>query len=106
MPDMSTNPIVASPSHQAPTPPATTLCVASVQIACELGDIEGNLRRATTFLEDAVRQGAKLVLMPEMMPGGYTLSERIWDTAEPFDGPTTSWLRELCRRQNVYIGTT
>jgi N-carbamoylputrescine amidase len=86
--------------------PPTRLCVASVQMACELGNVEGNLRRATQLIEEAASKGARLVLMPELMPGGYTLTERIWDMAEPFDGPTMRWLRGVCRRLDLYLGTT
>jgi N-carbamoylputrescine amidase len=84
----------------------TTLCVATVQLACELGNVDGNLRCATGHIEEAARRGAKLVLLPELMPGGYTLTQKIWETAEPFDGPTTRWMRELCRRLGLYVGTT
>lgn len=75
-------------------------------MACELGNFDHNLRRATQLVEDAARQGATLVLLPELMPGGYTLTERIWDTAEPLHGPTHHWLSALCRRLGLYIGTT
>jgi predicted amidohydrolase len=40
------------------------------------------------------------------MPGGYTLTEAIWDTAKPFDGTTTQWLRALAKRLNIYLGTS
>ena len=84
----------------------TSLCVATIQLACELGNAQANLRRATALIEEAASQGAKLVLLPELMAGGYTLTERIWDTAERFDGPTSRWLLALCRRLELYIGTT
>jgi len=83
-----------------------TLTVATVQVACQLGDREGNLANATTYVKQAAQQGAKLVLLPEMMPGGYTLNEAIWDTAEPFDGPTTQWMRTLSQRLKLYLGTS
>jgi N-carbamoylputrescine amidase len=83
-----------------------SLCVATVQLACELGNLDGNMQRATGHIEEAARQGAKLVLLPELMSGGYTLTDKIWDTAEPFDGPTTRWLRDLCRKLKLYVGTT
>lgn len=38
--------------------------------------------------------------------GCYSLTQRIWDTAEPFDGTTTRWLGALCSRLGVYAGTT
>ncbi|MEC5161248.1 MULTISPECIES: carbon-nitrogen hydrolase family protein [unclassified Janthinobacterium] len=85
---------------------ATRLCVASVQLACDFGDRQRNLERATRLIEEAAQQGARLVLLPELMPGGYILTEKIWDTAEPFDGPSTGWLRALAQRLGLYIGTT
>jgi N-carbamoylputrescine amidase len=80
--------------------------VAVVQVACELGDREGNLANAARYVRQAAEQGAKLVLMPEMMPGGYILNESIWDTAEPFDGPSTQWMRGLARGLGIYLGTS
>jgi N-carbamoylputrescine amidase len=80
-----------------------TLRVAAVQMACDLGAIQKNLERATSFMEDAARRGAELILLPELMPGGYTLTQRIWDTAEPCDGTTTRWLGTLCSRLGIYV---
>lgn len=82
------------------------LCVAAVQMTCEFGNTEKNLACAAGFVEHAAASGATLVLLPELMPGGYTLTEAIWDTAEPFDGATTWWLRALGKRLGVYIGTS
>lgn len=83
-----------------------TLTVATVQIACQLGDRKGNLANAEKYVEQAAQQGAELVLLPEMMPGGYTLNEAIWETAEPFDGPSTLWMRGLSKRLKLYLGTS
>jgi len=83
-----------------------TLTVATVQVACKLGDREGNLANAQKYIEQAAQKNAKLVLLPEMMPGGYTLNEEIWETAEPFDGPSTQWMRELSKRFKLYLGTS
>jgi N-carbamoylputrescine amidase len=83
-----------------------TLTVATVQLACKLGDRAGNLAKANTFIEQAAQQGAKVVLLPEMVPGGYTLNEAIWETAEPFNGPSTQWMRNLSNRLDLYLGTS
>ena len=40
------------------------------------------------------------------MSSGYTLTEAIWDSAEPFNGPTVFWLTRLARQWNTYIGTS
>jgi N-carbamoylputrescine amidase len=83
-----------------------TLIVATVQVACQLGHREGNLSNAEKFVIQAAERGAKLVLLPEMMPSGYTLNEAIWETAEPFDGTSTKWMRGLSRRLQLYLGTS
>jgi N-carbamoylputrescine amidase len=75
-------------------------------MACDLGDVQKNLARAPAFVEEAAAKGAQLVLLPELMPGGYTLTEEIWNTAEPFDGTTTRWLRQLGRQLGIYVGTS
>ena len=85
---------------------ARKIKVAAVQMACELGATERNLARASQWVEEAASQGARLVLLPELMPSGYTLTEALWDNAEPFDGVTTRWLKNLSRRFNLYIGTS
>lgn len=82
------------------------LRVAAIQMACEFGEKEKNLICASAFVEQAAASGAKLVLLPELMSGGYTLTEAIWDTAEPFDGITTQWLRTLGKRLGIYLGTS
>lgn len=83
-----------------------TLIVATVQVACQLGDHASNMANAEKYILQAAQEGAKLVLLPEMVPGGYTLNEGIWDTAEPFDGPSTRWMRALSRRLAIYLGTS
>jgi len=83
-----------------------TVSVAAVQMMCESGNTQGNLSRAAAYVEQAAACGAKLVLLPELTPGGYTLTEAIWDTAEPFNGTTTKWLQGLGQRMGIYIGTS
>lgn len=90
---------------QGPSP-VTTLRVAAVQLACEPGAFDRNTARAGALVEDAARQGARLVLLPELMPGGYVLTEDLWATAEPFDGATLSWLKSLATRLDLYVGTS
>ena len=78
--------------------PSRVLRVAVVQLACEVNDFAGNTSKAETFIERAAADGAQLVLLPELVPSGYILTEAIWEGAEPFDGRTLRWLRGLSRR--------
>jgi N-carbamoylputrescine amidase len=82
------------------------LTVSVVQMDSQVGKTSANLEHAGELVRAAARQGAQIVLTPELMPCGYTLTKAIWDYAEPFDGPTTTWLRRLARQLKVYLGTS
>jgi N-carbamoylputrescine amidase len=82
------------------------ITLAAAQITCQNGQVQANLEHASAMAQQAQQQGAQLVLYPEFMPQGYLLAPALWDSAEPFDGPTTRWLAETARRLGVYIGTS
>ena len=52
------------------------LKVAAVQVRCEPLRSVDNLAHSEAFIEQAAGEGAELVLLPELMPGGYVLTER------------------------------
>jgi N-carbamoylputrescine amidase len=82
------------------------LLLGVVQIDSCVGDVSGNLKHAGDLVEEAANQGAQLVLLPELMPSGYTLTEEIWDYAEPFYGQTVGWLTQAARQLHIYLGTS
>lgn len=82
------------------------LTVATIQLACQLGARADNLATARALVTKAAREGARLVLLPELTPGGYTLNEALWDSAEPFDGPSLRWMKTLSQRLGIYLGTS
>jgi N-carbamoylputrescine amidase len=55
---------------------------------------------------NAVEKGSHLVLLPELMPSGYTLSEDIWNFAETIKGKSVGWLLEMAKRFGIYLGFT
>lgn len=77
-----------------------------VQMDSEVGNVSTNLEHAGELVHVAARQGAKIVLTPELMPCGYTLTEAIWEYAEPFNGRTVAWLRELAKQLHIFLGTS
>jgi N-carbamoylputrescine amidase len=82
------------------------LCVAAVQLDCQPGQAQENLAHAAPFVEQAAERGAEIVLLPELMPGGYCLTEALWDTAEPLHGRTAAWLTAHAQRLGIYLGTS
>ncbi len=80
------------------------LTVAAVQMKCRNGEIEGNLRRAGRWANEAARQGAQLVLLPELFSTGFELNENAWRSAEPQGGPTEQWLAGAAREHGFLVG--
>ncbi len=72
----------------------------------ENGCVEVNLAHATPLVEQASKEGAKLVLLPEFMPTGNLLADGIWDAAEPPWGATTTWLKVNSKRLGIWLGTS
>lgn len=83
-----------------------TVRVAAIQMASENGCVEANLAHATSLIEQASKEGAQLVLLPEFMPTGYLLAEGIWEAAEPADGATVAWLKDKSKRLGIWLGTS
>jgi N-carbamoylputrescine amidase len=84
----------------------TTIRVASVQINCLPGKVIQNLAYAGALVEKAVKQGAKLVLLPELLPSGYLATEEIWNYAETINGESVKWLLNTAKHHNIYLGFT
>lgn len=78
--------------------------VAAVQMNCRPGDVAHNLAHAETMLASAIDQGAVLVLLPELMPGGYMVTEEIWDSAETINGRSVNWLLSMTSHFKIYLG--
>lgn len=84
--------------------PAKSLRLAAIQMVSENGHVAGNLARAAYWAEQAARQGAELVLLPELFSAGFELNARLWANAEPQNGPTERWLSDAAERHDFCIG--
>jgi N-carbamoylputrescine amidase len=97
-------------SGQGPDPGRTTksasrsLRIAVVQMKSLDHDIDGNLRQATMYADEAAAQGAQFVLFPEFMATGSYLSLETWDSAEPSQGKSVQWLKSTSRRLKIWLG--
>lgn len=81
-----------------------TLRVGAIQMICVPKMVEQNLNHAEALIRQAAQKGAELVLLPELMPGGYILTEEIWETAETINGRVVRWLLNTSERFGLYIG--
>jgi len=80
------------------------ITVSAVQLDCTVGAREENLNKAESYVKKAVDEGASIVLLPELTPSGYTLTEEIWEFAEQCDGYSLNWLKEVSFKHDAYIG--
>jgi predicted amidohydrolase len=81
---------------------------AAVQTLARLGDYDHNIALARDFVEDAVTQGAELVVFPECMDTGYLFDspEHCRQLAETMtDGPFVKALAALAAKHAIYIAS-
>lgn len=80
--------------------------LALVQFEGTICDTAGNTERACRFIEEAGKQGADIVLLPELFSTGYQLNivgPKLDELVEPVDGPTVTALREAARKAGCYV---
>lgn len=82
------------------------LVVAAVQARSDNGAGQQNLDRATPHVAAAAAEGAKLVLCPEFLAAGYIYEETIWSSGERRSGITETWLADLAKRHDIYVGAS
>jgi predicted amidohydrolase len=51
----------------------------------------------------AKKQGASLVIFPELALTGYVIRDQIYDLAETIPGPSTKTIESLARKKNMHI---
>jgi 5-aminopentanamidase len=85
----------------------TSIVVACCQLAPELGNAAANRELATAAVHDAARQGASVVVLPELISSGYVFESRAEAraSAEPPDGAmVTAWARLAAEHDIVIVG--
>ncbi len=75
--------------------------VAALQLS-STPDIEANLGRAQTLMEEAVSRGAQLVALPEHF-ACYGSAAETAAAAQPLDGPLLSGFREFAGKFGIFI---
>jgi len=82
------------------------LHVAAIQIAPKLGDLEENLVKTCTFIEKAIEQGARLLVLPELSNSGYNFEnkQQALDCSEPIpEGLTVKEWEKIAKRHSTWI---
>lgn len=78
--------------------------IAVAQFAAEAFNPVANRRRAADVIGEAAAQGARLIVLPELVVSGYALdANRLAEVAEPFDGPTLREWTAIAAERSVLI---
>ena len=78
--------------------------VAAVQMNGLLGQVDRNLKTIEAWVKRAAKQGAELVLFPELAIHGHWMAEACWSAAEAVPGgPSVKRLEKIARKLKLYL---
>jgi predicted amidohydrolase len=77
--------------------------IALAQINSKPGDKTGNLLKIERAAKKAKRQGAELLVLPEMSLTGYVVRDQIFELAEEVPGPSTKLVEKISEETGVHI---
>jgi predicted amidohydrolase len=77
--------------------------VALAQISCLRGDKKANIQKIEDYTERAKKQGAELVIFPELSLTGYVVRDELYELAEKTTGPSTKAIEKLARKHEIHI---
>ena len=78
---------------------------AIAQIDCRVGAMEKNLQRHLEYIDRAEKEGAQLVVFPELSLTGYTLRDLAWDMAiDPVNSNFVHRLLEKSKSISIALG--
>ncbi len=80
------------------------LTIAGIQMESIHGKVEENHKRATKLIEKATKDGAELIILPELFSCGYIANKDIWKYGEPTNSKTVKWLKETSKKLGIYLG--
>lgn len=77
--------------------------IALAQIECKRADKTDNIRKIEQTTQHARKQGAELIVFPELSLTGYVVRDEIYELAEPIPGPATEAVEEIAQKTKTYI---
>ena len=84
--------------------PQTRIRGAAVQMHARLADPPYNIAQAGDLAEQALKDGARIVALPEFFTTQIIYDERLWGCALPPENPAIDMMRSLAERYEAMIG--
>ncbi len=79
----------------------TIIKMAGLQLDIVWEDRQANFEKVRGFAQTAVEEGVRVLVLPEMFSTGFSLNPFV--TAEPPDGETPTFIRELAREFGLVV---
>ena len=76
--------------------------IAVIQYDIAWADRQANFNALRPLINEAARNGARLIVLPEMFSTGFVVDRD--DIGEPIGGPSSAFLSTMAQELNVYIG--
>jgi predicted amidohydrolase len=77
--------------------------VALGQISCKPGDKQGNLKKIEKMALRAHKEGADLLIVPELSLTGYVVRDQIYELAEEIPGESTRHMQRIAKNTDLHI---
>ncbi len=81
--------------------------VAGIQMSCEIGNKEANIRKALKLIDQAAEENTQIILLQELFNIEYSCfckaDAEVFEYAESIPGPTTERIAEKAREHELYI---
>jgi predicted amidohydrolase len=77
--------------------------LALAQINCRQANKNANLEKIEETVTKAKKQGAALVIFPELSLTGYVIRDQLYEMAETIPGPSTDTITNLAKKTKAYI---
>jgi len=82
------------------------ITIAITQMDVTPAPLSERLGRAEKLVMQAAQAGAQLIALPEVFNTGYAYRDENFALAEPPDGPTASWMKQISARLGVHLAGT
>ena len=77
--------------------------IALAQISCHQADKAENLAKIKKIVAKAKKQGAELVIFPELSLTGYVVRDEIYDLAERIPGSSTRMMEDIAKKNQIHL---
>jgi predicted amidohydrolase len=77
--------------------------IALVQMFCPWGEAERNIAVIAEFSRQARANSAEMAVFPELTVTGIFKDKRVWQLAEALEGPSVRRVRDIARREKLFI---